>query len=78
MAPARAPFDLASGHFSAPATDGPVPFNDMGPEGEDLWIDVIRKMDSVYADLVTSQVALEEQNTALEQARGFWARCWAR
>lgn len=71
MAPARAPFDSASGHFSPPPPGGPVPFNDMGPEGEDLWIDVIRKMDSVYADLVTSQVALEEQNTALEQARGF-------
>jgi two-component system sensor histidine kinase HupT/HoxJ len=43
----------------------------MGAQGEDLWIDVIRQMDSVYADLVSSQVALEEHNTALEQARGF-------
>jgi hypothetical protein len=36
--------------------------------GEDMWIDVIRKMDDVYADLVTSQTALEERNVALEHA----------
>jgi two-component system sensor histidine kinase HupT/HoxJ len=36
-----------------------------------MWIDVIRKMDNVYADLIASQVALEERNAALEQARTF-------
>ncbi|NBC35239.1 PAS domain-containing protein [Novosphingobium sp. FSY-8] len=46
-------------------------FPDMSTSGEEMWIDVIRKMDNVYADLVASQVALEEQNGALEQARGF-------
>ncbi|HIQ17068.1 MAG TPA: PAS domain S-box protein [Novosphingobium capsulatum] len=52
-------------------TDLTGAFAEMGAQGEDLWIDVIRQMDSVYADLVSSQVALEEHNTALEQARGF-------
>lgn len=41
---------------------------DLGANGEDMWIDVIRKMDDVYADLVTSQTALEERNVALEHA----------
>ena len=36
--------------------------------GEELWIDVIRQMDTVYADLVTSQTALEEQHRALVAA----------
>jgi len=40
-------------------------------DGESMWIDVIRKMDAVYGDLVASQVALEEQNLRLEQARDF-------
>ncbi len=35
--------------------------------GEDLWIDVIRKMDEVYADLIASQTALEERNIELER-----------
>jgi len=36
--------------------------------GEELWIDVIRQMDSVYADLVASQTALEEQHRELGEA----------
>jgi two-component system sensor histidine kinase HupT/HoxJ len=32
-----------------------------------LWIDVIRKMDDVYADLIASQTALEERNGELER-----------
>ncbi|EGX99451.1 HupT [Nitrospirillum viridazoti Y2] len=51
------------------------PFGDPPPEaegeGEQLWIDVIRRMDVVYSDLVASQVALEEQNLRLQQARDF-------
>ena len=39
---------------------------DMGAVGEEMWIDVIRKMDNVYADLIASQVALEERNAAQE------------
>lgn len=35
------------------------------------WIDVIRKMDDVYADLVHYQVELEEKNAELEVAQQF-------
>lgn len=38
---------------------------------EHAWIEVIHKMDSVYADLVHYQVELEEKNAALEQANQF-------
>lgn len=44
-----------------------VPFAALGQGGEDLWIDVIRKMDEVYADLIASQTALEERNGELER-----------
>lgn len=39
--------------------------------GEDVWIDVIRKMDDVYADLVRSQTELEEKNSELQDADTF-------
>lgn len=38
---------------------------------EATWIDVIQKMDSVYAELVESQTELEEKNAALEEAQLF-------
>lgn len=38
---------------------------------ESAWIEVIQKMDSVYADLVHYQVELEEKNVALEDAHKF-------
>ncbi|MGD9669227.1 MAG: ATP-binding protein [Hyphomicrobiaceae bacterium] len=38
---------------------------------EDAWIDVIQKMDQVYADLVQSQTQLETKNTMLEEAQAF-------
>lgn len=41
------------------------------PFREDVWIEVVRKMDEVYADLVRSQVALEAQHAALEEAQRF-------
>ena len=41
--------------------------------GEALWIEVIRKMDETYADLVRHQVELEEKNSALEEAQQFIA-----
>ena len=43
----------------------------LAPEGEEAWIEVIHKMDSVYADLVDSQVELEKKNAALEEAHQF-------
>ncbi len=44
-----------------------------GPEGVDetTWIDVIRKMDQVYTDLLRYQVELEEKNRALEETQQF-------
>lgn len=41
--------------------------------GEAAWIEVIRKMDETYADLVHYQIELEEKNSALEDAQGFIA-----
>ncbi len=38
---------------------------------EHAWIEVIQKMESVYADLVHYQVELERKNTELEQAQLF-------
>ncbi|WP_064697641.1 sensor histidine kinase [Rhizobium aegyptiacum] len=41
--------------------------------GEDAWIEVITKMDTVYSDLVESQTLLEQQNAALEETQRFIA-----
>ncbi len=38
---------------------------------ENAWIEVIHKMDAVYADLVSYQVELEQKNIALEEAQQF-------
>ncbi len=35
------------------------------------WIEVIQRMDEIYADLVHYQVELEEKNSALEDAQSF-------
>lgn len=40
---------------------------------DSVWIEVIRKMDETYADLVRYQVELEEKNSALEEAQQFIA-----
>ena len=42
-------------------------------DGDDAWIEVIRQMDRVYAELVESQVALEQKNEELENAQEFIA-----
>jgi two-component system, NtrC family, sensor histidine kinase HupT/HoxJ len=39
--------------------------------GEDVWMDVIQKMDEVYADLLQYEVALEEKNAKLEESQQF-------
>jgi len=44
---------------------------ELTPSTEGAWIEVIHKMDSVYADLVRYQVELEEKNSALEEAQQF-------
>lgn len=38
---------------------------------ENAWIEVIQKMDQVYADLVHYQVELEQKNAELEEAQQF-------
>jgi two-component system sensor histidine kinase HupT/HoxJ len=50
-----------------------LPALDQPPEGlgEDVWMDVIRKMDEVYSDLLQYEVALEEKNAALEESQHF-------
>jgi two-component system sensor histidine kinase HupT/HoxJ len=37
--------------------------------GEEVWIEVIRKMDEVYEDLIRQEVALEEKNHELEASQ---------
>lgn len=44
---------------------------ELAPATEEAWIEVIQKMDAVYADLVEHQVALERKNAALEEAQIF-------
>jgi two-component system sensor histidine kinase HupT/HoxJ len=39
--------------------------------GEEVWIDVIQKMDEVYNDLLQYEVALEEKNAAMEESQQF-------
>jgi len=48
------------------------PVTDVMADGnEEVWVEVIQKMDAVYADLLHYQVELEEKNTALEEAQQF-------
>ncbi len=45
--------------------------HEAGRPGDETWIDVIRKMDEVYSDLLQYQVALEEKNGELEETQQF-------
>ena len=51
--------------------DLPVPADVLDGVGEGVWIDVIRKMDEVYNDLLQYEVALEQKNAALEESHQF-------
>ena len=50
-----------------------VPLPEHHPSGmeESAWIEVIQRMDEIYADLVRYQVDLEQKNAALEDAHRF-------
>jgi two-component system sensor histidine kinase HupT/HoxJ len=48
-----------------------LPPDNLEGVSDDTWMDVIRKMEEVYAKLVTDEVALEEKNTQLEQSQQF-------
>ncbi|MBO6757322.1 MAG: PAS domain-containing protein [Roseibium sp.] len=52
-------------------TDLPPEHLGLDHAGEEVWIDVIQKMDEVYADLVQSQSDLEDKNAKLEEADAF-------
>lgn len=52
-------------------TGAPEPLASQVSSGEAVWMEVIRKMDETYADLVGHQVELEKKNHALEEARAF-------
>ncbi|MCB1390099.1 MAG: PAS domain-containing protein [Rhodobiaceae bacterium] len=54
--------DTSSEHLKHRAIEG---------GGEDVWIEVIRKMDEVYTELVQSQTELEAKNVSLEEAHAF-------
>jgi two-component system sensor histidine kinase HupT/HoxJ len=38
---------------------------------DNAWVEVIQRMDEIYADLVNHQVIIEEKNVALEEAHQF-------
>lgn len=44
---------------------------DIAQAQEAAWIEVIRKMEEVYSDLIQYEIELEEKNTALEEAQRF-------
>jgi two-component system sensor histidine kinase HupT/HoxJ len=48
------------------ANESPATLSD-----ESAWIEVIQRMDSIYADIVRYQVELEEKNAHLEEAHQF-------
>lgn len=63
--------DAEENHTSLIDRAGVTESLELTPSTESVWIEVIQKMDSVYADLVRSQVELEEKNSALEEAQQF-------
>jgi len=44
---------------------------ELAPATEIAWVEVVQKMESVYADLVQTQVEIEEKNSAFEEAQQF-------
>jgi two-component system sensor histidine kinase HupT/HoxJ len=48
-----------------------LPPDNLDGVSDDTWMDVIHKMEEVYAKLVTDEVALEEKNAQLEQSQQF-------
>ena len=53
------------------AGSGGLASQPVGSAGEDGWIEVIRKMDEVYNELLQYEVALEQKNAALEETQQF-------
>ncbi|MCA1908214.1 MAG: PAS domain-containing protein [Magnetospirillum sp.] len=53
------------------ATESVIGEGDIAHAQEAAWIEVIRKMEEVYSDLIQYEIELEEKNTALEEAQRF-------
>jgi two-component system sensor histidine kinase HupT/HoxJ len=60
---------LAMPHRPPPALN--LPPDNLDGVSDDTWMDVIHKMEEVYAKLVTDEVALEEKNAQLELSQQF-------
>jgi len=58
-----------TGQVTLPETSANI--NGGNGDGEGAWIEVIQRMDEIYADLVNSQVELEQKNADLEDAHSF-------
>jgi two-component system sensor histidine kinase HupT/HoxJ len=52
----------------APAADSGT---SLGAAGEHAWLEVIKKMDEVYRELLDYEVAIEQKNAALEESQQF-------
>ncbi len=64
--PGPQPADLAP-HFDVPIN----PEHQMRRADDQVWVDVIQRMESTYTELVQHQVELEEKNAELEDAQRF-------
>jgi two-component system sensor histidine kinase HupT/HoxJ len=65
------PADKFSASMSLLTSQNPVEGQGEEVHSDEVWIDVIQKMDGIYADLLSSQVQLEEKNEELEEAHQF-------
>jgi two-component system, NtrC family, sensor histidine kinase HupT/HoxJ len=46
-------------------------------DGESVWVDVIHRMDEVYAELLRNEADLEQKNSDLEEAQSFISSVFA-
>lgn len=54
-----------------PPRTTPLPTHDLEGVDESTWVDVIRKMDEVYSQLIEDEIELERKNVQLEQTQQF-------
>lgn len=65
------PLETATGNALSLSAQIDNPDNENSTPNDEAWIEVIQQMDRFYAELVESQVALEEKNEQLETAQEF-------
>lgn len=68
LPPSGAAMVAALADQALPGADGAL---ELGHLQEQVWVDVIRKMDEVYSDLIRYEIGLEEKNARLEEAQAF-------